>query len=116
MTLPAAVGGYDVHNEKRWRRPEERREGGYGIIQWLRRKWRGGSATEPLDGQVEKHCQIGDACRVKLFDLVKGLSQRIEGQFRRDWSFVPALWNMYFKERLLSCHCLLYTSPSPRDS
>ena len=55
---------------------------------------------------MEKHCQIGDACRVKLFDLGKGLAQRIEGQFRRDWSFVPALWNMYFKECLLSGHSI----------
>ena len=72
----------------------------------MRRKWRGGSAAERLDGEMEKHCRIGDACTVELFDLVKGLSQRIEGQFRRDWSFVPALWNMYFKECLLSGHSI----------
>jgi len=106
MTLPAAVGGYDVHHEKRWRRPEDRREGGHGLIDWLRRNRHGVSGAGSVDAQVEEHSRIGDACRVKLYDFVKGLSQRIEGQFRRDWSFVPGLWNMYFRECLLSGHSL----------
>ena len=37
---------------------------------------------------------------VKLFDLTRGLPQRIEGQFRRARGFVPALWNLYFRERV----------------
>ena len=35
MTLPAAVGGYDVHNASRWRRPEDRRDGCHGVIDWF---------------------------------------------------------------------------------
>ena len=33
-----------------------------------------------------------------LFDLTRGLPQRIEGQYRRHWGFAPALWNLYFRE------------------
>ena len=36
----------------------------------------------------------------KLFDLTRGLPQRIEGQFRRSWGFAPALWNLYFRDRV----------------
>lgn len=35
---------------------------------------------------------------VKLVDLVRGLPRRVEAQFRRHWQFVPALWNLYFRE------------------
>ena len=35
---------------------------------------------------------------MKLFDLTRGLPQRIEGQYRRHWGFTPALWNLYFRE------------------
>ena len=24
----------------------------------------------------------------------------VEGQYRRNWSFAPALWNLYFRERI----------------
>ena len=44
------------------------------------------------------HLQVGPACKVKLFDLTRGLPQRIEGQYRRHWGFTPALWNLYFRE------------------
>ena len=37
---------------------------------------------------------------VRLFDVARGLPQRIEGQYRRNWSFAPALWNLYFRERI----------------
>ena len=41
-----------------------------------------------------------DAAQVELIDLVKGLPRRVEAQFRRHWAFVPALWNLYFRERI----------------
>ena len=41
-----------------------------------------------------------EAAKVKLFDITRGLPQRIEGQFRRHWSLTPALWNLYFRERV----------------
>ena len=28
------------------------------------------------------------------------MAQRVEGQYRRHWSYIPALWNLYFRERL----------------
>ena len=41
-----------------------------------------------------------DAAEVELLDLVRGLPRRVEAQFRRHWAFVPALWNLYFRERI----------------
>ena len=43
---------------------------------------------------------MGSAPEVKLFDLTRGLPQRIEGQFRKHWGFVPALWNLFFRDRV----------------
>ena len=43
---------------------------------------------------------VGPACKVQLFDITRGLPQRIEGQYRRHWGFTPAIWNLYFKERV----------------
>ena len=56
------------------------------------------SRSARMDGipNVEHHCYEGPACKVKLFDITRGLPQRIEGQFRRHWGFAPALWNLYF--------------------
>ena len=38
--------------------------------------------------------------KVELSDITRGLPQRIEGQYRRHWGFTPALWNLYFRERV----------------
>ena len=35
-----------------------------------------------------------------LFDLTRGLAQRVEGQLCRHWAFVPALFNLYFREQI----------------
>ena len=40
------------------------------------------------------------AAEVSLLDQVRGLPRRVEAQFRRHWAFVPALWNIYFRERV----------------
>ena len=39
-------------------------------------------------------------CTVKLFDLARGLAQRVEGQYSRHWAFVPSLYNLYFREQV----------------
>ena len=97
FTLPCAVGGYDVPHQPRWRRPEtEDLPTPRGLLQgWL----------EPSVGLAQRklshaHFAMGAASTVKLFDLARGLPQRIEGQFRRHWGFAPALWNLYFRERV----------------
>ena len=41
-----------------------------------------------------------EASQVLLFDLARSLPQRIEGQYRRHWAFVPGLWNLYFREQV----------------
>ena len=89
FTIPSAVGGYDVPNQYRWRRPEDEDIASPRSIMpdWL-----------PLE--EDAHSRIGTACNVKLFDITRGLPQRIEGQFRRHWGLAPALWNLYFREQI----------------
>ena len=55
-------------------------------------RWRRASGAGWLDDM--------EACEVKLFDLTRGLPQRIEGQYRRHWGFLPGLWNLYFREQV----------------
>ena len=43
---------------------------------------------------------MGPSSKVKLLDITRGLPQRIEGQVRRTGAFAPALWNLYFRERV----------------
>jgi hypothetical protein len=53
-------------------------------------KWRRGKPCE----------EDFEANEVLLSDITRSLPQRIEGQFRRHWGFVPATWNLYFREQL----------------
>ena len=88
FTLPAAVGGYDVAGQKsRWRRPNESEAAEFGDPN-LKEWWYSDQSPETA------------AAEVKLFDITRSLPQRIEGQFRRHWSFVPGLWNLYFREQI----------------
>ena len=41
-----------------------------------------------------------EASQVSLFDITRSLPQRIEGQYRRHWAFVPGVWNLYFREQV----------------
>ena len=99
-TMPSAVGGYDVPHKPRWRRPEDediplpRAH----IAEWLLPVSRSARMHDKSD--LTQHGFEGPACKVKLFDITRGLPQRIEGQFRRHWGFTPALWNLYFRERV----------------
>ena len=47
--------------------------------------------------QLQAEDQLEPAT-VKLFDITRSMSQRIEGQYRRHWAFLPGLWNLYFRE------------------
>ena len=97
FTIPSAVGSYDVPRKPRWRRPEDDdvplpRN---CLTSWIH------ALSEPQQYRLPvEHALVGTACPVKLSDITRGLPQRIEGQFRRHWSFTPALWNLYFRERL----------------
>ena len=96
-TLTRAVGGYDPPNQPRWRRPETR---DLPTPRLLLQTWLTpavGIATHKLP---KNHYAMGPATKVKLSDITRGLPQRIEGQFRRTWAFAPALWNLYFRERV----------------
>ena len=97
FTLPSVVGSYDVPNKLRWRRPENDdvplpRD---CLTSWMH------SLSKPHQYKLPvEHAAVSTACPVKLFDITRGLPQRIEGQYRRHWGFTPALWNLYFRERL----------------
>lgn len=41
-----------------------------------------------------------NAPKVSLSDLVRGLPRQLVGQFRRHWSFIPALWNLFFRQKV----------------
>jgi hypothetical protein len=78
-TLPAAVGGYDMPGQPKWRRPD-----------------RAQVEERPLelrDPFFSNQVQTEPA-RVKLYDVTRGLPRRIEAQYRRHWAFVPGLWNL----------------------
>ena len=97
FALPRAVGGYDPPDQPRWRRPEAKDLPTPRALlhSWLQRYV--GLAPRKLPNQ---HFAMGSAAEVKLFDLTRSLPQRIEAQFRRHWGFVPALWNLYFRDRV----------------
>ena len=90
-TLPSAVGGYDVPYKPRWRRPEDDdiplpRE---HIGEWLVPVSR--SARMDDNSDLIQHGFEGPACKVKLYDITRGLPQRIEGQFRRHCFYASIL-------------------------
>ena len=96
FTLPSAVGGYDVPHKPRWRRPEDE---DLPVPQAIFENWlTGGQSIKEKKPGI--HSYVGPACKVQLFDITRGLPQRIEGQYRRHWGFTPALWNLYFRERI----------------
>ena len=93
--LPSAVGGYDVPHKPRWRRPEDE---DLPVPRAYFENWlTGGQSMKEKKPGI--HSYVGPACKVQLFDITRGLPQRIEGQYRRHWGFTPALWNLYFRER-----------------
>eukprot|EP00959_Pyramimonas_sp_CCMP1952_P150958 3159070-Pyramimonas_sp.AAC.1 len=99
-TLPCAVGGYDVPKRGRWRRPEERDLPTHKNREQLSEMWRP-LPSRSAQKKLPPLCStVGPAESVQLQNLVHGLSQRIEGQFRRHWGFVPAVWNLFFRERV----------------
>ena len=90
FTMPLAVGGYNVPGKPRWRRPVTENDD----LQ--------GEAASPVpleDPFFRKQVQCVPPA-VKLYDLARGMPRRIEAQYRRHWSCVPSLWNLYFREQL----------------
>ena len=48
----------------------------------------------------DAHFAAGPAREVGLFDVARGLPQRVEGQYLRHWGIAPALWKLHFRERV----------------
>ena len=94
FTVPLAVGSYDIPHQPRWRRPNDE------DLPYPRTHLLSGIHDCQDKSWLFDHSKVGPACRVQLFDITRGLPQRIEGQFRRHWGFTPALWNLYFRERI----------------
>ena len=97
FTLPVAVGGIDIPGQERWRRPTWE-EVSDSVARGMRAaplmrdgesSWPGFEAQEGVGAGI-----------VRLFDLTRGLARPVEGQYRRHWSFVPSLWNLYFRDRV----------------
>ena len=91
-TLPVAVGGYDIKDEKRWRRPEQ---DPYAIANYAQARREDGNDYLP-----ETSLREGGVGLVRLFDVARGMAQRVEGQYRRNWSYLPAVWNLHVRERV----------------
>ena len=94
---PGAAGGHDVPQEPRRRGPED---GDPPEPRSLLRTWLPQSATQPAGQVPSARPDAGPARKAKLFDIARGLPQRIEGQCRRHWGFVPALQNLCVRDRL----------------
>ena len=41
------------------------------------------------------------ASPVRMVEFVHGMSQRVEAQYRRHWSFLPSLWNLRFRSEIV---------------
>ena len=106
-TWPAAVGGPDIPGHERWRRPDEGDK--CDLLPHIPRTQRA-----LLWPQIESAHVVGGAF-VRIFDITRSMSQRIEGQFRRNWSFIPGLWNLYFRERVNLGLSLKLGTQSVRD-
>ena len=104
FTLPLAVGGYDIPHQDRWRRPEDNSIPSPSVKQtnWFTSCQSNidQDSTAVVGRTAYGHDKIGPACKVKLYDLTRGMPQRIEGQFRRHWGFGVAVWSLYFRERI----------------
>ena len=92
FTWPAAVGGIDIIGQERWRRPtwEEAQEA----------QMQTQSAHFALHWPGYESETMAAAAEVKIFELTRRVSQRVEGQYRRHWGFVPALWNLRLRNEI----------------
>ena len=95
FTLLHAVGGYDVPDRPRWRRPEHKdlSTPRRSSPNWLQLQV--GIALRKLP---DEHLSIRPAPTVQLSDLTRGLVQCMEGQLRRSWGFTPTIWNLFFRQ------------------
>ena len=95
FTLLHAVGGYDVSDRPRLRRPEHK------DLPTPRRtspNWLQPQVGIALRKLPDEHLSIGPAPTVQLSDLTRGLAQCMEGQFRRSWGYTPTIWNLFFRQ------------------
>ena len=80
---PVAVGGVDILGHPRWRRSSwEDTEHVYTRppVKPADQYWSG----------FDEEILVGGGF-VRIFDVVRSMSQHVEGQYRRNWSFVPGL-------------------------
>ena len=89
MLSICVVGSCDVPNQPQWRKPED---DDFPDPPAVLSDW--------LINRGKAHATIGPACTVRGFDITRRSLKRIEGQFQRHWGFVPALWNLCFREHV----------------
>ena len=89
MLSICVVGSCDVPNQPQWRKPED---DDFPDPPAVLSDW--------LINHRNVHATIGPACTVRGFDITRRSLKRIEGHFQRHWWFVPALWNLCFREHV----------------
>ena len=89
MVNICVVGSCDVPNQPHWRNPED---DDFSDPPAVLSDW--------LINRGKAHATIGPACTVRGFDITRRSPKHIEGQFQRHWGFVPALWNLCFREHV----------------
>ena len=81
--LPVAISGVDFPGQRPWRRFTE---------------------DDPRRVFLEEP-SLNDkdqlpAATVDLLDFLKGTSRHILGQFRRNWSYLPGVFNLWFRSEI----------------
>ena len=84
-----------LNTQRRWRRPIDDRVQRNVMNVWRRVPGKGQQA-----GLDVAHSLPGVACHVTINDLERGCVQRIEGNWRRDWSVGGAMRNQNCRQRL----------------
>ena len=89
MVNICVVGSCDVPNQPRWRNPEDADfvDPSAVLPDWLSKSWEG-------------PCNHRPSLHRPHFDITRGLPRGIESQLQRHWVFVPALWNLYARQRV----------------
>ena len=81
--LPVAVGGVDFPGQDSWRRSLE-----------------DGPAQVHLQQTPHENEEQTPAAAVDLFSFMQGTSRNILGQFRRDWPYLPGVFNLWFRSQV----------------
>ena len=81
--MPVAVGGVDFPGQVPWRRVADDEP-----------------TQVPLEEPPAVKTQQEPAATVDLFAFLRGTARHILAQFRRNWSYIPGLFNLWFQSEI----------------